>query len=70
MTDYGAAWDTLSEPLKERLRADPNGPLSGDDVGALARAGISVHSAAWEGQPPGPFEIAADFRDFLESLDD
>ena len=71
MTDYAAAWDKLREPLKDRLRADPGGPLSADDVGALARAGVSVHSVTWTGQqPPGRFEIPDGFRDFLESLDD
>ena len=61
MTDYAAAWDKLSEPIKERLRADPCGPLSGDDVAELVRAGIGVTSVAWE--------LSGTFRDYVAGLD-
>lgn len=60
-----AIWETLSQPLKDKLLANPDANLTREDFNELA-GHIVLTSTYWQGQDPQPLKISGTFQRFIK----
>lgn len=72
-TDYDEAWRALPESLRQRLRANVDAELTGDDVTALNRVHPMVSMAYWVTSAPeegSRWHLNSGLREYILALDE